>query len=83
MTLQHILNEFQQICFTLQTFSEDFKNNKTVDSKFIKNFDDLVTSCEFLRNIILAESNNEVDEQDFYIENRLRDVEQRMGILND
>ncbi len=83
MTLQYIVNEFQQICFALQSFSEDFKNNKTVDSKFIKNFDDLVTSCEFLRNIILAESNNEVDEQDLYIENRLRDIEQRIGILND
>ncbi len=83
MTLQYVVNEFQQICFTLQSFSDDFKNNVTIDSKFITNFDDLVTSCEFLRNIILAEPNNEVDEQDLYIENRLRDIEQRIGILND
>jgi len=83
MTLQYILNEFHQICFTLQSFSDDFKNNLTIDSKFIKNFDNLVTSCEFLRNIILAESNNEVDEQDIYIEKRLRDIKQRMGILDE
>ncbi len=83
MTLQYIYNKFYQICFTLQSFSDDFKNNLTIDSKFIKNFDNLVTSCEFLRDIILAESNNEVDEQELYIENRLRDIKQRMGILNE
>ena len=83
MTLQYIVNEFNQISFTLQSFSGDFKNNTTINSKFIKKFDDLVTTFEFLRNIILAESNNEVDEQELYIENRLRDIKQRIGILND
>ncbi len=81
MTLEYILNEFQQICFSLQSFSDDFKNNSTIDSKFIKNFDNLVTSCEFLRNLLLAESNNEDDEMYLNIESRLKDIEEYMNNL--
>ncbi len=81
MTLEYILNEFQQICFSLQSFSDDFKNNSTIDSKFIKKFDDLVTTFEFLRNLLLAESNNEDDEMYLNIESRLKDIEEYMNNL--
>ncbi len=76
MTLQYVVNEFQQICFALQSFSDNFKNNKTIDDKFIRKFDDVVVTVEFLRNSLLAESNNEVDEQELNIEKRLREIEQ-------
>jgi hypothetical protein len=75
MTLQYIQNEFNQICFTLQSFSNDFKNKKTLDDKFVKEFDDVVTTVEFLRNLLLAESNKEDDEQQLNIEKKLREIE--------